>query len=77
MTWLLTQVETALRTSLGDWPILTTFGQYNDPLPFQPRWCEPFPYAQQVVIAGGNHVPMNTIPAAWRRRSGLGGGNSC
>ena len=34
---LLEQVETALRTSLRDRPVLMTFGQYNDPLPFQPR----------------------------------------
>jgi hypothetical protein len=32
---------------------------------FQPRWCELFLHAQQVVIAGGNHFPMNTIPR-WR-----------
>jgi hypothetical protein len=71
--WLLEQVETALRTSLGDRPVLKTFGQYNDPLPFQPRWCELFPHAEQVVIADGNHFPMNMIPMAWRWRSGRGG----
>jgi len=57
VTWLLEQVETALRTSLRDRPVLTTIGHYNDPLPFQPRWCELFPQAQQGVIAGGNHLP--------------------
>jgi hypothetical protein len=73
LTWLLEQVDTALRTSLRDRPVLTTLGEYNDPLPFQPRWCELLPHAQQVVIAGGHHFPMNTIPTAGRRRSGLGG----
>jgi hypothetical protein len=28
-------------------------------LPFQPRWCELFPLAQLVVIAGGNHFSVN------------------
>jgi hypothetical protein len=73
VTWLLEQIETALRTSLRDRPVLATFGQHNDRLVFQPRWWELFPHAQQVVIAGGNHFPMNTIPTAWRWRSGRGG----
>jgi hypothetical protein len=33
---LLEQIETALRTSLRDRPVLTTFGQHDDPLPFRP-----------------------------------------
>jgi pimeloyl-ACP methyl ester carboxylesterase len=76
VTWLLEQVETALRTSLRDRPVLTTFGHYNDPLPFQPRWCELLPHAQQVVIAGGNHSPHERDPYgvavaiwSWRRDS--------
>ena len=60
--WLLEQIETALRTSLRDRPVLTTFGQHNDPLPFQPRWWELFPHAQQGAIAVGNHSPMNDDP---------------
>jgi hypothetical protein len=37
VTWLLEQIETALRTSLRDRPVLATFGQHNDRLVFQPR----------------------------------------
>jgi pimeloyl-ACP methyl ester carboxylesterase len=58
-TGLLEEVETALRTSLRDRPALTIFGQHNDPFHFQPRWRELFPHTRQVVIAGGNHFPMN------------------
>jgi haloalkane dehalogenase len=61
-TPLLEQIQTALRTSLRDWPVLTVFGQYNDPLHFQRRWRELFPQARQVVIARGNHFPMNDDP---------------
>jgi pimeloyl-ACP methyl ester carboxylesterase len=61
-TWLLQQLETELRTSLHDRPVLTVFGQYNDPFHFQRRWAELFPRAQQVVIARGNHFPMNDDP---------------
>jgi hypothetical protein len=31
-------------------------------LPFQPSWCALFPHAQQVVIAGGHHFPVNDDP---------------
>jgi pimeloyl-ACP methyl ester carboxylesterase len=61
-TRLLGQIRTALRTSLRDRPVLTIFGQYNDPLHFQRRWHELFPHVRQVVIARGNHFPMNDDP---------------
>ena len=61
-TPLLEQIQTALRTSLRDRPVLTVFGQYNDPLHFQRRWRELFPHARQVVITRGNHFPMNDDP---------------
>jgi pimeloyl-ACP methyl ester carboxylesterase len=56
------QIQTALRTSLRDRPVLTIFGQYNDPLHFQRRWHELFPHVCQVVIASGNHFPVNDDP---------------
>jgi pimeloyl-ACP methyl ester carboxylesterase len=61
-TRLLGQIQTALRTSLRDRPVLTIFGQYNDPFHFQRRWHELFPHVRQVVIARGNHFPMNDDP---------------
>jgi pimeloyl-ACP methyl ester carboxylesterase len=42
--------------------VLTIFGQYNDPLHFQRRWHELFPHVCQVVIASGNHFPVNDDP---------------
>ena len=61
-TRLLEPIETALQTSLADLPVLTIFGQYNDPLHFQARWRELFPHARQVVVPRGNHFPMNDDP---------------
>ena len=61
-TGLLEQIETALRTPLADRPVLTVFGQYNDPFHFQRRWRELFPHACQVVVPHGNHFPMNDDP---------------
>lgn len=63
-TRLLEQIQTALPTSLADRPVLTVFGQYNDPLHFQRRWRQLYPHARQVVIARGNHFPMNDDPQA-------------
>ena len=59
---LLEQVETGLRTVLNDRPALTIFGQYNDPFGFQRRWRELLPHARQIVVARGNHFPMNDDP---------------
>jgi pimeloyl-ACP methyl ester carboxylesterase len=61
-TRLLEQVKAALRTSLADRPVLTVFGQYNDPFHFQQRWRELYPHARQVVVPHGNHFPMNDDP---------------
>jgi pimeloyl-ACP methyl ester carboxylesterase len=43
-------------------PLLTIFGERNDPLGFQPRWKEIFPAALQVVVPKGNHFPMCDDP---------------
>jgi haloalkane dehalogenase len=43
-------------------PVLTIFGERNDPLGFQPRWKQLFPGAQQVVVPKGNHFPMCDAP---------------
>jgi pimeloyl-ACP methyl ester carboxylesterase len=43
-------------------PLLTIFGERNDPLGFQPRWKQMFPDLRQVVIPKGNHFPMCDDP---------------
>jgi haloalkane dehalogenase len=43
-------------------PLLTLFGERNDPLQFQQRWKGLFPTAQQVVVPKGNHYPMCDDP---------------
>ncbi len=47
---------------LGRLPLLTIFGERNDPLRFQPRWKALFPNARQVVVPKGNHFPMCDDP---------------
>jgi pimeloyl-ACP methyl ester carboxylesterase len=47
---------------LSQLPLLTIFGERNDPLKFQPRWKARFPNARQLVIPRGNHFPMCDDP---------------
>jgi pimeloyl-ACP methyl ester carboxylesterase len=56
------EVDAALRGTLADRPLLTVFGQFNDPLRFQPRWKALFPNARQVKVRRGNHFPMCDDP---------------
>jgi pimeloyl-ACP methyl ester carboxylesterase len=56
------EVDAALRGSLADRPLLTIFGQFNDPLRFQPRWRALFPTARQLKVRRGNHFPMCDDP---------------
>lgn len=56
------EVERALEWQLRHLPLLTIFGERNDPLKFQPRWKQMFKDARQVVVAGGNHFPMCDNP---------------
>lgn len=43
-------------------PVLTVFGERNDPAPFQRRWSRPYPNAQQVAVPQGYHFPMIDDP---------------
>lgn len=43
-------------------PILTVFGEHNDPLGFQPRWRETGTDVEQVVVPSGLHFPMCDDP---------------
>jgi haloalkane dehalogenase len=56
------QLDRALTGPFRLLPVLTIFGERNDPLGFQPRWKQLFPDARQVVVAKGNHFPMCDDP---------------
>jgi haloalkane dehalogenase len=56
------KVERAMTGPLRDLPLLTIFGEYNDPLGFQPTWKGLFPEAPQVIVPKGNHFPMCDDP---------------
>jgi pimeloyl-ACP methyl ester carboxylesterase len=55
-------LEQAFAGPLARLPLLTIFGERNDPLRFQPRWKALFPSTQQIVIPKGNHFPMCDDP---------------
>jgi haloalkane dehalogenase len=56
------QLDHALTGPFRRLPLLTVFGERNDPLGFQPRWKQLFSDARQVVVAKGNHFPMCDDP---------------
>lgn len=56
------EVDAALSGPFRSLPLLTIFGERNDPLGFQPRWRQLFPRARQVVVPKGNHFPMCDAP---------------
>jgi haloalkane dehalogenase len=56
------EVERALAGQISQLPLLTVFGEHNDPLGFQPRWKTLYPDAVQVVVPKGNHFPMCDAP---------------
>ncbi len=56
------EVTRALTGPFRRLPLLTIFGERNDPLGFQPQWRRLFPDARQVVIPKGNHFPMCDDP---------------
>jgi pimeloyl-ACP methyl ester carboxylesterase len=43
-------------------PLLTIFGQKQDPFGYQKRWKALYPHAAEHVVAGGHHFPMNDDP---------------
>jgi pimeloyl-ACP methyl ester carboxylesterase len=56
------QLDHALTGPFRRLPLLTIFGEHNDPLGFQPRWKQLFSNARQVVVTKGNHFPMCDDP---------------
>lgn len=72
----LSRLKTALRTTLSDKPVLTVYGERNDPFGFQATFKEIFPDAEEKVVFGGNHFPMADDPdgfarqlTAWHRKN--------
>lgn len=56
------RAQRATTGSLQDRPVLTIFGQRNDPFGFQERHAAVFPDHEGLVIEGGNHFPMMDDP---------------
>ena len=56
------QIARALAGPFSRLPLLTIFGEHNDPFGFQQRWKALFPNVRQVVVANGNHFPMCDAP---------------
>jgi len=57
------RVQRALTDEFRDVPVLTIFGERNDPFAFQARWKALFPEVRQVVVKDGHHFPMCDDPA--------------
>jgi hypothetical protein len=47
----------AIESTVSDLPLLTVFGEKNDPRGFQSKWAERFPNLTQVVVKNGRHFP--------------------
>ncbi|NND03641.1 MAG: alpha/beta fold hydrolase [Acidimicrobiia bacterium] len=70
------RIEEETTSALSDRPMLTIFGQYNDPWGFQDRHAVNFPNYEGIVVPNGYHFPMTvdpdlyaeTIRAWWQRR---------
>jgi pimeloyl-ACP methyl ester carboxylesterase len=56
------RIGQALSGPFRDLPLMTIFGERNDPLGFQPRWKKLYPDALQIVVPKGNHFPMCDDP---------------
>lgn len=56
------ELDAGLRGPLANRPLLTIFGQFNDPLRFQQQWKTLYPNARQVKVPRGNHFPMCDDP---------------
>jgi len=57
------ELARAFAGPLARLPLLTIFGERNDPLGFLPQWKTLFPGARQVVVSKGNHFPMCDDPS--------------
>jgi pimeloyl-ACP methyl ester carboxylesterase len=56
------RVQQALEGPFRELPLMTIFGESNDPLGFQARWRALFADAPRIVVGRGNHFPMCDDP---------------
>lgn len=59
---LLASIEDTLCGPLARLPLLTIFGEKNDPFHYQARWKRLFPHAIEQVVTAGHHYPMCDDP---------------
>jgi haloalkane dehalogenase len=57
------QVSKATRTVLNHLPVLSIYGENNDPFGFQDRVAGTWPDHEGIIVEGGNHFPMMDDPA--------------
>lgn len=67
-THYLSWVEHSLRTVLLETPVLTIFGEKNDPFGFQERFRTYFDDVEEMVVPHGNHFPMTDDPSGVANR---------
>ena len=61
-------LEDALDKILADHPVLTVYGEWNDPFGFQARFKGHFPDMDEAIIARGMHFPMCDDPDGFANR---------
>ncbi len=62
---LYTEAERRLIANHTDLPVMTVFGEKNDPFGFAERWQAMFPHARSWTVPGGNHFPMCDDPQGY------------
>jgi pimeloyl-ACP methyl ester carboxylesterase len=60
--------EQRLVSSFSELPVLTVFGEKNDPFGFADRWHSMFPHAHSWTVPAGNHFPMCDDPDGYADR---------
>ena len=61
-------LERALSTTLAGKPVLTIYGERNDPFGFQARFKEHFPDGEEMIVPKGLHFPMCDEPQGFAER---------
>ena len=67
-TGLYSLAEQRLMESFSHLPVLTVFGEKNDPFGFADRWRSMFPNARAWTVPAGNHFPMCDDPGGFASR---------